>query len=81
MNLFEQVALEELTVEGEAMTYNELRQLDFNEVSSGEDSDVETGQPQPVQKSSTQPQIQPTHKKTSNKNISSLPQLIQTQSM
>jgi hypothetical protein len=44
MNLFEQVALEELSVEGEAMTYNELRHLDFTEVSSGEDSDIDVGE-------------------------------------
>ena len=43
MNIFEQVALEELSVEGEVMNYNELRNLDFTEVSSEEESEVQTG--------------------------------------
>lgn len=80
MNLFEQVALEELSVEGEAMTYNELRHLDLAEVSSGEESDVEVGEAKGEQRYSTQQQTQQQQKKTSL-NISSLPPMIQTQSM
>ncbi len=30
MNLLEQVAIEDLVIEGEAMTYNEIRGLDFD---------------------------------------------------
>lgn len=34
MNLLEQVAIEDLKVEGEAMTYNEIRGLDLTEEES-----------------------------------------------
>lgn len=78
MNLFEQVALEELSVEGEAMTYNELRHLDFTELTSEEDSDVETGETQAADKPNASQQPQITNKKPTN---STLPLMIQTQSM
>jgi hypothetical protein len=77
MNLFEQVALEELSVEGEAMTYNELRHLDFAELSSEEDSEVEVGDGSGGRKLGTG-QNQTGQNKSSSYN---LPQMIQTQSM